>query len=57
MDSNLLNKVNRLNELYLKAENGNPLTDFELSEQSVLRDEIINYFKFALTKHAKAEKR
>ena len=57
MDSNLLNKVNRLNELYLKAENGNPLTDFELSEQSVLRDEIINYFKFALTKHTKAEKR
>lgn len=41
-------KVQRLNELYSKKERGNMLTNQELTEQSVLRDEIINYFQFAL---------
>ncbi len=49
MDNNgLLNKVNRLNELFSKQENGINLTNQELTEQSVLRDELINYFQFAI---------
>ena len=46
MDSNLINKVNRLNELYHKVETGNELTNVELNERAILRDEIINYFRF-----------
>lgn len=38
-------KVNRLNELYSKSEMGTPLTNDELTEQAVLRDELINFFK------------
>ena len=50
MDINMQFKINRLNELYSKSENGNQLTNQELNEQAMLRDEIINYFKFALDK-------
>jgi uncharacterized protein YnzC (UPF0291/DUF896 family) len=50
MDNNLQFKINRLNELYSKVESGNQLSNPELNEQSVLRDEIINYFKFAVSK-------
>ena len=53
MDSNLQNKINRLNDLYVKVESGNPLSANELTEQSILRDEIINYFKFAMSKISK----
>lgn len=55
MDNNLQLKINRLNELYAKAESGNQLSDPELNELSVLRDEIINYFKFAMTKIKKKQ--
>lgn len=48
MESALLKKVERLNELYSKKETGNTLTEAELTEQSVLRDEIINYFQYAI---------
>lgn len=47
-NNGLLNKVNRLNELFSKQENGINLTNQELTEQSVLRDELINYFQFAI---------
>ncbi len=50
MDSNLKDKVNRLNELYSKIESGMELTIAELNERAVLRDEIINYFKFSIEK-------
>ena len=50
MDNNLMNKVNRLNELYFKMESGSELTALELNERAVLRDEIINYFKFTIDK-------
>ena len=52
MDSNLQLKVKRLNELYLKSETNNGLTEYELQEQSILRDEIITYFNFAIKKHS-----
>ena len=48
MESALLKKVERLNELYAKKETGNMLTEAELTEQSVLRDEVINYFQYAI---------
>lgn len=48
MDNNLFQKVNRLNELYAKKESGNTLTPEELTEQSILRDEFINYFQYAI---------
>ena len=50
MDNNLMSKVNRLNELYFKLESGAELTALELNERAVLRDEIINYFKFSIDK-------
>ena len=50
MDNNLMNKVNRLNELYFKMESGSELTALELNERAVLRDEIIKYFKFTIYK-------
>ena len=50
MENNLMNKVNRLNELYLKTESGNELSAVELNERAILRDEIINYFKFTIDK-------
>ncbi|MBP3200814.1 MAG: hypothetical protein J6M39_04130 [Lachnospiraceae bacterium] len=50
MENNLMNKVNRLNELYLKIESGNELSAVELNERAILRDEIINYFKFTIDK-------
>lgn len=50
MDNNLKAKVDRLNELYVKAESGTPLNNLELNEQAFLRDELINYFKFAVSK-------
>lgn len=53
MDNNLQLKVNRLNELYAKVESGNQLSSAELSEQALLRDEIINYFKYAISKMSK----
>ena len=53
MNSNLQSKIDRLNELYSKVENGNQLNNSELNEQALLRDEIINYFKFAMTRIAK----
>ena len=56
MDSNLINKVNRLNELYYKVESGNELTNLELNERAILRDEIINYFKFSIEKIGKKSK-
>ena len=55
MDSNLQLKINRLNELFAKMESGIQLSNIELNEQSVLRDEIINYFKFAVTKIKKKQ--
>ena len=48
MDNALNKKVERLNELYAKKEAGARLSDQELTEQSVLRDELINYFQFAI---------
>lgn len=53
MDNSLKIKVNRLNELYNKVESGNQLTTSEQSEQALLRDELINYFKFAVSKFSK----
>ena len=50
MDSKMHMKVDRLNELYSKSEIGNNLTNEELTEQAVLRDEIINFFKNAINK-------
>ena len=50
MDNNLMSKVNRLNELYLKVEQGVELTALELNERAILRDELINYFKFTIDK-------
>ncbi|MBR1844961.1 MAG: DUF896 domain-containing protein [Lachnospiraceae bacterium] len=48
MDNGLVKKVDRLNELYKKKEQGSQLTEQEMTEQSVLRDELINYFQFAI---------
>ena len=45
MESNLRLKINRLNELYSRSESGNSLTNEELTEQAILRDEIINILK------------
>lgn len=53
MDNNLQLKINRLNDLYSKVESGEQLTNLELNEQAMLRDEIINYFKFVMSKMAK----
>ncbi len=53
MDNNLQLKINRLNELYTKVESGEQLTNVELNEQALLRDEIINYFKYVMSKMAK----
>ena len=50
MDSNMQIKVNRLNELFAKIESGQQLNNSELNEQAILRDELINYFKFTLEK-------
>lgn len=50
MDNNLMGKVNRLNELYFKIESGAELTALEQNERAILRDEIINYFKFSIDK-------
>ena len=48
MDNGLTKKIERLNELYTKKERNGNLTEQELTEQSVLRDEIINYYQFAI---------
>ncbi|MBO6134201.1 MAG: DUF896 domain-containing protein [Lachnospiraceae bacterium] len=56
MDSSLAKKVERLNELYKKKESTNRLSEEELTEQSVLRDEIINYFQFAIRSSANSKK-
>lgn len=48
MDNGLVKKVDRLNELYKKKEQGSQLTEQEMTEQSVLRDELINCFQFAI---------
>lgn len=53
MDYNLKDKVNKLNALYLKKESGKELSEFEMREQLELRQELINYFHFAITKRAK----
>lgn len=50
MDSNLFQKVNRLNELYAKLEAMKALTEPEYKEQGMLREELINYFKYAMDK-------
>ena len=50
MDNNIMSKVNRLNELYLKVEQGIELTAIELNERAILRDELINYFKYTIDK-------
>ncbi len=55
MDNRLKDKVNRLNELYSKLESGIELTVTELNERAVLRDEIINYFKFSIDKLNKSK--
>ena len=55
MDNNLQFKVNRLNELYSKVESGEQLSNIELNEQALLRDEIINYFKYVMTKMSKKQ--
>lgn len=55
MDRNLKDKVNRLNELYSKLESGIELTVAELNERAILRDEIINYFKFSIDKLNKSK--
>ena len=56
MDSNLQLKINRLNDLYAKVESGEQLTNVELNEQAMLRDEIINYFKYVMTKMAQKQR-
>lgn len=56
MDNQLTAKVKRLNELYSKKELGNKLTEQEMTEQSVLRDELINYFQFAIRSNINANK-
>lgn len=48
MDNNLFQKANRLNELYAKKESGKQLTNEELTEQSILRDEFINFFQYEI---------
>lgn len=50
MDSRFRMKIERLNELYHKVESGQELNPLELNERAILRDEIINYFKFTVTK-------
>lgn len=47
MEFNLEDKVNRLNELYSRKEMGLNLTNIELKEQQLLREELLNYFKYA----------
>ena len=56
MDSDLTTKVERLNQLYIKKESGNRLTDAELTEQSVLRDELINYFQYVIRINSEKKK-
>lgn len=56
MESGLLKKIERLNELYAKKETGNMLTEAELTEQSVLRDEVINYFQYAIRTSSETKK-
>lgn len=53
MESNLYQKVNRLNELYNKLETMKALTEAEYKEQGMLREELVNYFKYAMDKHSK----
>ena len=48
MNNDLFQKSNRLNEIYAKKESGNRLTPEELTEQSILRDEMINYFQYVI---------
>lgn len=50
MQSKLIEKVNRLNELNTKKEMGQELMTSELNEQKILREELLNYIKFAITK-------
>ena len=50
MNTNVQMKINRLNELYSKLERGYQLSPLELNEQAVLRDEVIAYFKMAVSK-------
>ena len=54
MENNYSQKVKKLNELYAKSESEYPLTDSERNEQSVLRDEIINYLRNIITKNQKS---
>lgn len=56
MDNGLTKKVERLNELYSKKELGGRLTEQELTEQSVLRDELINYFQFSIRSSVNVKK-
>lgn len=53
MEFNLKEKVNRLNEFYSRREMGLTLTDLELKEQQILREELLNYFKYACTNRQK----
>lgn len=53
METNLLQKIRRLNDLYSKYETMKALTDAEYNEQGMLREEILNYFKYAIDKHSK----
>ena len=48
MDNELIKKIERLNELYTKKERNIALSEQELTEQSVIRDEVINYYQFAI---------
>lgn len=57
MDVDMKSKINRLNELYAKQENGEPLTNVELNEQSILREEVLNYFNYVIGKHMESLKK
>lgn len=52
MNSTLQSKVNRINELFIKAEMKGGLTENEMKEQLLLREELVNYFKYAISKHS-----
>ena len=50
MNENIYKNVSRINEFAMKVQAGLDLNEDELRERAVLRDELINYFNFALKK-------
>lgn len=53
MNQQFQEKIKILNDLYTKSASGIPLTEKEVNEQNLLREEFLNYFKFAISNRTK----